>query len=101
MTTQQGLAEVFTEWIKCPLTGQQVRQKLYQKLKHSIPESEFKREFLIFRDTFSFKGMKVLHIIEGSIHRYVLTDNRFHVGNHNRHLNREIKNRLKRKVQTA
>lgn len=99
METQDGLSKVFIDHIKEPIVAHMVRKYLYEVMKHSIPESEFKREFLAFRESFTYEGMKVLHLREGSVHRYVLTDNRFHVANHNRTLNKEIKNRQKRKVE--
>lgn len=100
MTTQEALARVFIDHIKQPIVAYMVRKHLYDVMKHSIPEAEFKREFLAFRDTFVYNGMKVLHLVEGSVHRYVLSDNKYHISNHNKHLSREIKNRQQRIFST-
>jgi len=93
---QTGLQSVFIENPGKAIIARVVREMLWKKLGHTIPESEFQREFIHFRDTFQYEGKRVLHVINNSVHRYILTDNRYHIGNHNTVLKKEINRRQRR-----
>jgi len=93
---QTALKDVFIDNCKCAMITRTIKAHLWKKLGYEIPDREFQDEFMHFRETFEYDGMRICHIIPNSVHRYILTDNRYHILNHNHNLKKEINRRKKR-----